>query len=122
MEEFKGQQQEKIIDEGLRDFVRTLSEITSEDVPLEYVEGTYEIEADSFMLTFTLEENIFEIRSIDVHGNGGLGGKIIHTIHEYVDEHGLEVVASNVRDTAIGFWVKMGYQEGETEGEYFRVT
>lgn len=48
------------------------------------------------------------------------GGKIISAIHEYADEHDLQVIASNVRDGAEGFWRKMGYQEGDEEGEFFR--
>lgn len=38
------------------------------------VEGTYEVDTDSFTLTFTIDES-FEIRSIDVRGNSGLGGE-----------------------------------------------
>lgn len=55
-----------------------------------------------------------------MRSNAGLGHQIISAIHEYADQSGLEVIASNVRDVARGFWEKMGYQEGEAEDEYFR--
>ena len=120
MEAYKPEQQEETMNEGLREFIHELSETTDEYLPVEYVDGTYEIEADSFTLTFTNEDEVFEIRSIDVRGNAGLGRQIISAIHDYADEHEFEVIASNVLDTAQGFWEKMGYQEGDAEDEYFR--
>lgn len=109
------------MDEGLRGFIHELSELTGEYIPVEYLDGTYEIEADSFTLTFTVDDTLFEIRSIDVHGNTGTGRKVITAVHAFADEHRLEVIASNVRDTAHGFWEKMGYQEGDSEEEFYRV-
>ena len=105
----------------LRELIHGLSEATGDDLPVECVEGTYEIESDHFTLTFTSDSEIFEIHSIDVRGNVGFEHKIINAIHEYSDENDLEVIASNVRDTARGFWEKMGYQEGDSEGEFYRV-
>lgn len=84
-------------------------------------DGTYEVESDSYTLTFTLNENLLEIRSIDVRGNAGLGSIIISILHDYADKYDLSVIASNVKDTARGFWEKMGYQEGEEKDEFFRV-
>jgi hypothetical protein len=107
--------------ERLGDFIHQLSETTGEQLPIEYIDGTYEIEANRFTLTFTNEDNVFEIRSIDVRGNEGLGSKIVTVIHDYADECGLEVIASNVLGAAKGLWEKMGYQAGEAEDEYFRV-
>ena len=120
MERYKPEQQDEKMNEGLRDFIHKLSETTGEDLPVEHIDGTYEIEADSFTLTFTAEDDVFEIRNIDVRGNSGLGHQIINAIHEYADEGGREVIASNVLDTARGFWEKMGYQESDAEDEYFR--
>lgn len=113
-------EKEQQMNEGLREFIHALSETTGEYLPVEYVDGTYEIEADSFTLTFVSEDEVFEIRSIDVRNNAGLGRQIITAIHEYADDNGLEVIASNVRDTAQGFWEQMGYQAGDAEDEYFR--
>jgi GNAT superfamily N-acetyltransferase len=121
MERYTPEAQEETMGEGLYEFIHELSEMTGEQLPVEYIDGTYQIEVENFTLTFTCEDKIFEVRSIDVRGNQGLGHQIVSTIHNYADEYGLEVIASNVQDTARGFWEKMGYQEGEIEDEYFRV-
>lgn len=120
MEGYKPENQGEEMDEGLRELIHSLSEATGDYLPVEYVDGTYEIEADRFTLTFTSDDEVFEIRSIDVRGNAGLGRQIVGAINEHADENGLEVTASNVKDTAHGFWEKMGYQEGDAEDEYFR--
>jgi hypothetical protein len=104
----------------VEDFIEWLSESTGEDLTVECIEDTYEVESDSLTLTFTLDEEFFEIRSIDVHGNTGLGKKVVKSIHQYADEEGLEVIAKNVRSYARGFWEKMGYLEGQKSDEYFR--
>jgi hypothetical protein len=82
---------------------------------------TYVVEANNFNLSFCVDDNLFEIRNINVRGNSGVGGKVVREIHTFADEHNLNVVASNVKDTAQGFWRQMGYQEGEDESEFFRV-
>jgi GNAT superfamily N-acetyltransferase len=120
MERHKPENQGEEMDEGLRELIYSLSEATGDYLPVEYVDGTYEIEADHFTLTFTADDEIFEIRSIDVRGNTGLGHQIVGAINEYADENGLEVTASNVKDTAHGFWEKMGFQAGDTSDKYFR--
>ncbi len=113
-------EQGQSMDERLRDFIHELSTTTGEFLPVSYDEETYEIEADTFTLTFTLKDDVFEIRSIDTRGNAGIGRQIITSIHEYADDNNLEVIASNVRDTARGFWEKMGYQEGDDGDTYYR--
>jgi len=99
-----------------------LRDAFDEHLEVEKVGDTFEIEGNTFSLTFTQTDDVLEIRSIDVRGNSGRGAQIVECIHSYADELGLEVVASNVVDTAHGFWQKMGYQEGDEEGEYFRAT
>jgi hypothetical protein len=120
MEAYKPETQGETMDEGLRELVHQLSEATGEYLPVEYVDGTYEIEADSFTLSFTINDEQFEIRNIDTHGNSGLGRLLITAIHDFADENDLSVYASNVRDTAQGFWHEMGYQEGGEADEFFR--
>lgn len=120
MEKYKPEQLGERIPDELGEFAQKLSEVTGEQLSTENMYGTYEFEADSFTLTFTIEDGIFEIRSIDVRGNTGLGSQLVTAIHEYADDNDLEVIASNVLDTARGFWEKMGYHEGGTEDEYFR--
>jgi ribosomal protein S18 acetylase RimI-like enzyme len=106
--------------EALVSLVETFSEIAGEEIEVEDVDGTFEIDTNTFSLTFTLTDETFEIRSIDVHENRGVGRKIVDAIHFFAEEYELEVVASNVLDTAQGFWRKMGYQAGGQDGEYFR--
>jgi hypothetical protein len=123
MESYKeSENQEEITDEKVIDLINAFSERLGNSFSVEYDNGTYEIEADDFVLTFTVNDEEFEIRNIDTRGNLGVGSEVIAIIHDYADNHGLEVIASNVLDTAIGFWEKMGYQEGSNESEYFRAT
>lgn len=117
-ESFKNQGE--IMEYELGDLVKVLAEKIVDELSVECVDGTYEIESNKFTLTFTIEDDRFEIRSIDVHGNVGAGSEIIAAVHDYADDNNFKVIASNVTDTAIGFWEKMGYQEGSEEGEFFR--
>ena len=119
MEGYEAMPKEESMDESVREFIERLIEIDEECPPAEDIDGTYEIEADAFTLNFTIDAEFFEIRNIDVRGNTGLGRKIINAIHEHADEHGLEVIASNVLDTARGFWKKMGYEESADGDDTF---
>jgi len=110
-----------IMDESVCKLVRRLSLIANEDLPVEILGDTYEVEADSLTLTFTLDDEFLEILSINVHGNIGLGRKVVHAVHAHADQEGLEVIARNVCDHARGFWEKMGYVEGQTHNEFFRI-
>jgi hypothetical protein len=121
MESYKSSEnQEEVMDGNLNILIQSLSESAKEDIPIEYIDGTYEINGEQFTLTFTVNDDFFEIRSIDAHGNPGMDSEILSVIHNYADENSLEVIASNVLATARGFWEKMGYQEGGDEGVYFR--
>jgi len=121
MENFELVRPEGQKNDGIQSFIELLSKISGEYSLVKHEDATYEIEAENFSLTFTVKNNVFEIRSIDVRGNSGLGHQVIESIHEYADSYYLDVIASNVLDVARGFWDKMGYQEGATAGEYFRV-
>lgn len=102
------------------EFVRQLSKAVGERLSFEDVDGTYEIEAEQFSLTFTLNDSVFEIRNIDTRGSSGVGRKVVDAINDFAEEEGLEVQASNVRDEARGFWTTMGFAEGSAPDEYFR--
>ncbi len=39
-------------------------------------------------------------------------------VQEVVAEENLTLIASNVLDTAIGFWRKMGFEATDIDGEY----
>lgn len=104
----------------ISEFTRQLSKATGEHLSYEDVDGTYEIDAEGFSLTFTLDDETFEIRSIDTRGTTGMGSRIINVINQFAEKEGLQVLASNVRDEARGFWNKMGFTEGSSPDEYFR--
>lgn len=65
MEKYKPENKGVIMDEGLNELIQSLSESTGDYLPVEYVDGTYEIEADHFTLTFTVDDAVFEIRNIE---------------------------------------------------------
>lgn len=110
------------MDAGLDDLFQNISGLIGikGESSINYIDGTYEIEADNFTLTFVVD-SFFEIRNIDIRNNSGLGRQIILIIHEYADENDFDVIASNVKDVARNFWEKLRYQEGENEDEFFRV-
>lgn len=122
MEGNRLEQRGEFVDETLQALTQVLQEATSEDFPLVEIDGTYEIEAESYMLTFTLSKDSIEIRNLDVRNNTGLGGKIVGAINVLADELGLKVTATKVVSTARGFWEAMGYRESEDEGEYYRAS
>lgn len=100
------------------EFARRIGEATGEEVIVNTHGDTHEIDTNSFNLTFVLDDDSFEIRNIEARASG-VGSIIIKTIHDYCDEHELEVYASSVKDTAEGFWRKIGYEEGQG-GQFFR--
>ncbi|MFT7644672.1 MAG: hypothetical protein ACI9BF_000323 [Candidatus Paceibacteria bacterium] len=121
MESYKtSENRGEIMDGSLNILIQSLSGSIKEEVPIEYIDGTYEIDGEQFTLTFTVDDDFFEIRSIDAHDNPGMDSEILSVIHNYADENSLDVIASNVLATARGFWEKMGYQEGGDESVYFR--
>lgn len=107
------------IPQNIQALVDALAEVAGEECSVTYDGETYEVDADNFNLSFTVDadEGRFEIRNIEAPG---LGRALVEAIHVYADEQGYEVVASTVREDATGFWEKMGYEESETPGEYFR--
>lgn len=107
---------EEIIAQKITELLR---EKTGQFFELTEYHGTYEIDADTFFLTFTIEDDLFEIRSIEARGEKGLGGIIVGAVKEIATEEKLTVIASNVLDTAIGFWRdKMGFEATNIDGEY----
>lgn len=101
-------------------FVGTLSDVMGGNFEVETIDDTHTIDADTFRLDFTLDKDSFEIRNIESRAQGA-GSRVVEVIHDFCDMYGLDVRASNVKDTARGFWLKMGYEEGE-EGQFFRIS
>jgi len=120
MELRKPEQQNKESTEEVKGLMDALTEQFTEKIEVDFTEGTYIIEVDSFTLAIVLTGQVLEIRSIDVRGNSGVGHLVVETVQNFADENDLEVLVCNVVGTAQGFWEKMGYLEGEVEGEYFR--
>ncbi len=89
------------------------------DYTLELVDDTYEIDSDDLQFSFVVEDDIFEIRNIEVNEKG-LGTKVLSQVHQFADKHKMSVLASNVKDGAEGFWQRMGYEEGTTAGEFIK--
>lgn len=88
-------------------------------VEVEEVGDTCIFEAECFELSCVISDDTLEIRNIKTRQRGW-GRQIITVLHEYCDDHGLSAYASNVRQSAIVFWEKMGYIEGQTSEEFFR--
>jgi hypothetical protein len=82
------------------------------------IDGTYEIDTETFFLTFAVEPDLIELRSIEAKESKGVGGSVIRAVQELATEEGLTIIASNVLDTAVGFWQKMDFQPTNKDGEY----
>ncbi len=95
-----------------------LQDKTGQSFTLTEYHGTYEIDADTFFLTFTIEDDLFEIRSIEARGGVGLGGMIVRAVQQIAAEEKCTLIASNVLDTAVGFWRRMGFEPTNIDGEY----
>lgn len=106
----------------LTELINNINEALQDSISIKEIGDTFEIEANDLSLSFTLFDHTFEIRNIDTRGKSGTGRKVIETIHDFADKNNYEVIASNVVDTARGFWEKMGYQEGSEDGEFFRTS
>ena len=65
----------------LSELTTSLSELIKTSIVVKFLDGTHEIDNDYFSLSFTLTDNIFEIRNIDTQGNAGIGRDIIEKIH-----------------------------------------
>ncbi len=91
-------------------------------VEYEQVDDTYYIETDLFRLSYTEDDELFEIRNIEIITQGlGLGSEIVKLLCSYAKSRGLDIIASNVKPEARGFWMKLGFQKGSEPGEYFKV-
>lgn len=98
-------------------FRKVLSTKLGEVLPMSSTDDTFEIDADTFFLSFVIEDETFEIRSIESRRKG-LGSKIVNLIKAYCAQKHLDVCANQVKDTAEGFWEKMGFEEG-SDGRYY---
>ena len=103
------------------ELLKNISLITKTEVLIEPIGDTYILESELFVFSFVLDTDHFEVRNIEVF-QAGFGRRLITAVHDFCDENDLAVFASHVKETAIGFWEKLGYQEGHIQGEYFRVT
>lgn len=105
--------------DSVESFIEEMRDVFGEAISYDQVGDTHEIETDTFVLNFTTDAAVFEIRNIDTRGEKGKGREVVSAIIEYVSNHGLELIASNVKDEARGFWETMGFQEGEEAEQFF---
>lgn len=89
------------------------------ETTVEEFEGTYEIDSDSLRLSFTIDDDLLEIRNIESL-RPGLGREALSQIHALADTHKMTVIAATVKDTARSFWEGMDYYEGSTPDEFIR--
>lgn len=105
----------------LAEFAELLEDSTGEQQTPVCEDGTYEIDAASFTLSFTLSTTTFEVRKIEVRVGRGLGHRIMEAIHALADTFDLIVIASKVEGKAVGFWRQMGYDESSRQSEFYRM-
>ena len=100
---------------------QTISALLGEPVGFDEIDSTYYIESDSLQLSYTEDDGVFEIRNIEITEQGsGLGSRIVQTLSEYAESNGMDIIASNVKNEARGFWESQGFQEGSEPGEFFK--
>jgi len=105
-----------------RNLVKYLNEEIGELGAVEKVDDIFQIETDSFRIQYGFEDDVFDIQAIKVFQEGrGIGRGILTAIHQFCEENEYAVIASDVEDTARGFWEELGYQEGSVVGEFFKI-
>ena len=58
MEGYKKEKLEEKMPDEVLEFIKGLSRATDEELPLRYDDGTFEVDTDSFTLTFTIEDDV----------------------------------------------------------------
>lgn len=109
-----------ILRAAFKELQEVLCEATGEEISLHVYGDTCVFEADDFELAVVITRTACEIRNIR-SSRKGLGRILVGTVHEYCDDRVLEVFASNVKETAEGFWHALGYVQGVTPHEFFRL-
>lgn len=108
------------MDYSYTELAKALSAAVGVAVDSSQIGDTGMFEAECFELSCVIDGETLEIRNVETF-QSGCGRRVIAAIHEYCDTHILEVFASNVKESAVNFWYKMGYVEGQTSNEFFRV-
>ena len=107
--------------ETTREVQQIISALLNEPVGFEEINGTCYLESDSFELSYTMSDDVFEIRNIEITNQGnGIGSQIVETLSSYAESNGMDIIASNVKDEARSFWEEMEFQEGSEPGEFFK--
>ena len=98
-----------------------ISALLQEPVGFEEIDGTHYLESDSVELSYTMTDEVLEIRNIEITNPGhGIGSQIIDTLSGYAESNNIDVIASNVKEEARGFWEEMGFHEGSEPDEFFK--
>lgn len=77
------------------------------DTKIDGEDTTYQ--SENFTLTLHLEKGEINIRNIEVFGSVS-GARVIEALKELASEYQQSLYALNVKDTAIGFWEKLGFE------------
>jgi hypothetical protein len=107
--------------EDIDTLLSALAIATNEEQPFaQQLDDTYEIDTQRITLMFSIEEDIFLIKSINTHDDLDLQQDVVEIIHEYADLNEIEVVVSNVNEEESGHWETMGYTKSDARNEYVR--
>lgn len=79
------------------------------DVDTETNGGDITYQSDNFTLTLYLKKGEINIRNIEVFGSVS-GTKVVEILKELASKYQQSLYALNVKDTAIGFWEKLGFE------------
>jgi hypothetical protein len=104
----------------IADLEELLEVVLGTHVPFTDCDGTYIADGDDYTLSIAIADDTLEILNIETHGARRMGSDIVTAIHSVADDYELEVMAKKVQSSAIGFWTKMGYEEGSENGVYHR--
>ena len=104
------------------ELAKTIEVLLQEDVTYDEIDETSYIETDSLQLSYTNNGDVLEIRNIEVtHPGSGTGTMVLQALTHYAESKGLDIIASNVKDDAQGFWEQNGFHEGSEHGEFFKI-
>lgn len=78
-------------------------------------------ESNKFLLSLEIKENNVNIFDIDISKiKNGFGTKILEFLEEYFENIGYSLTASEILDSAIGFYLKSNFVK-QSNGDYLHI-